>query len=321
MAQLISSLIKYFIDFFKRTYNWKKYLVKAEGNSPIEQNFRECSNCHELVSSLDPIRREQKCSKCGQILLREGKYEDGKRIFILERPLYGKLFRISLTVFLVSLFLGITIFRIVPVPDGYTNIKPVFDINIWFAIVLILYSSGFFWFMSGDFIGVIGRKLKSLELSLFITIFPLIIMTCALLVLGKYGIKGYGAVPFWVDVPTQEEVYNLQKGEVNQMQPTPERYEKAKEYSRNLQINPMQEFLLVAENDFSGLMKKYVIDSKSFKPGSREEIRLYKAYLSYLNYLKAMDMHAFQNQCIADPWNMITAGAASAYPEIAAVCK
>ncbi|HBI17556.1 MAG: hypothetical protein UR60_C0047G0015 [Candidatus Moranbacteria bacterium GW2011_GWF2_34_56] len=323
MAQLISSLKTYLIDFFRRNYNWKEYLVKAERNSPVEHNFRECPNpeCQNLIASLDPHCPEQKCSKCKQILHREGKYEDGKRTFILRRPLNEKLFGISFMVFIVSLFLGIIIFRIVPIPDGYIKIKPAFITHLWCAVNIILFCSGFFCLMLGDLIGAIARKWKSLDFAAGITILPFATLVGAAFVLGIYEIKGYSAVPFWVDVPTQEEVYNLQKQEVDQMSPTPARYDKAKEYSSNPQISLAEEFLLIAENDFPGLMKKYAINIKAFKRGSDEEARLYKAYLSYLNFLKAMDLHAFQNQCIADPWNMITAGSASAYPEIATICK
>ena len=321
MAQLISSLKKYLIGLFKRIYKRKEYLVKAEGNSPIEHNFRECPNCHARVSSLDPIRREQKCS-CGQILHRKGKYEDEKRIFILQRPLYGKLFSITLTIFLLCIFFNILIFRILPVPNGY--IKPDLDMVVGMGTGMVLFIAGFILFMAADSLEIIvGKPILWIPKPVVFIVALLIPFSLWFLLFSLQidQIKGYSAVPFWTDIPTQQEVYDSQKQEVDQMKPTAERYYVAKKYSANPQIDLMEELLLVAENDFPGLMKKYDIDAKSLKRGSDEEARLYKSYLSYLNFLQAMDMHAFQNQCIADPWNMLTAGVANSYPEVAATCR
>ncbi|EKE22140.1 MAG: hypothetical protein ACD_7C00039G0002 [uncultured bacterium] len=319
MAQLFSSLKNYFVDLFKRIYSRKKYLVKAEGNSPNEHNFRMCPKCSKHIASLYPHWSEQKCSKCGQILHKEGTYEDGKRIFTLQRPLYDKLCGILLIVFFLSILFCILFFSIMPVPDGY--VKSGLDTMAWIGIVAVLLASSFVFFMDGNLINSIISRGIPLEFATFIIFIPYVILYGAILILGMYEIKGYSAVPFWTDIPTQQEVYDSQKQEVDQMKPTVDRYYAAKKYSANPQINLTEELLLVAENDFPGLMNKYVVDAKSFKRGSDDEARLYKAYLSYLNFLQAMDMHEFQNQCIADPWNMLTAGVANSYPEIGAVCR
>jgi hypothetical protein len=324
----LSSFYLYLVDLWRRCFA-KEYWVEAEktekmsdGDKVAKHNFRECPLCSHRVFSLDMKEEEERCGKrfsnggiCNKILHRKGEYVDGRgRKFILRKSLYSKRFAVIQCLWIVGIITGITVFRVKAVPAEYgaSNLTAL----LWIAWIML-----YVWLPS--FLYVLSKSISSRFVKKSATPFGLLLlfvfglMPTPLLILGTTSLSGYIVVPFWENIPTQEQIYDQQYAVLKAMPLDYKRFGFAQEIAQNPRVNLSKEFVQIAKEDFVGLMKVYNSQAFYLGYGSPE---MQEFYLLYQVYLESLETEDLFYQCQFDPWNLSSGLAIQAYPQTWEVC-
>lgn len=311
MAQWLSSFYFYVVDLLRRCFA-ESYLVKAEGNSPIEHDFRRCWKCGNFITSLSVQCEEQRCRKCKTILHKNGKYLFVKKVFILRRSLHSKLFALTQLFFLLYVVAGLSVFRIKSIPEGYDY--PDLHTLLWLVFILGLWMLAWPLFAKIKiFSDLFKRDNFVAEILKTIIIFSIIIVMLFLLELGIDTPFKKAAIPFWTRIPSQEQIYQQQYEELKNMPLDVKRFSFALTIAKNPLVNLQKEYSQIAENDFAGMMKDQRNNLNRFAPKGSQKLQEFYGY--YRSHLATLNEDALKEQCEHDPWNLATNESLRLYSE------
>lgn len=323
----LSSFYFYLVDLWRRCFGME-YWLEAEktkdmkaGDEVATHNFRACSKCGKYINSLDVTKEEERCEhkhngkKCGAILHRKGIYIDAQgRKFVLQKSLHLKLFAVLQCLSVAGIVINISVFRVKIAPAEYEASDPIVLLwilwatwSIWVPYFLyVLFAS-----ISSNS-GNKNAKLVGLGIFLVFGMLPFF-----LVILSTTSLSGYIVVPFWEDIPIQEQIYDQQYDILKAMPLDYKRFSFAQEIAQNPRVNLSKEFVQIAKEDFVELVKVYSSRVFYLGYGSPE---MQEFYGLYQNYLESLETEDLIYQCQFDPWNLASGLAVQTYPETWEVC-
>lgn len=326
MTRIISFLISWLVDWWKRNFNYDKYLAWDEDHPNADpHNFRVCSNCGRRISELYPYLNEEKCDndECREVLHKKGVYKKINRdyTFVLKRPLGNVKIAIMQVFSLIAILIGLIFLRMKTLPQGYE----LATVNYSFYLFLIAFLFvGFLVFAIIHVVTFLNEKIIELKggSKIYEYIFVAFLALC---VLGGVGGNmllsstktGFNIVPSWIEVPTQQEWNDQQCEKLQAMPLTHKRLGFALEIAKYVpQVNTQQEFIKIAEENLENLMRVYSF--KRLESGSEYQKRFYEIYRTYL---ASLDNEALRVECETDPWNIATGLALQHAPSVWEACK